>query len=85
MFVIRYSKQALKIKVKMPRDIAKMIDAELESIAASPAKYEGDWKSLQGSPFWRLRVGSWKVICEIVKNKLIIYVLKIGSRGDIYK
>jgi len=85
MFVIRYSKQALKSKLKIPRNIAKRIDAELESIAASPAKYEGDWKPLQGSPFWRLRVGDWRVICEIVKNKLIIYVLKIGSRGDIYK
>ncbi|MGA9109990.1 MAG: type II toxin-antitoxin system RelE family toxin [Smithella sp.] len=85
MFVIRYSKQALKIKVKMPRDIAKRIDAEIESIAVGPAKYEGDWKPLQGSPFWRLRIGGWRVICEIVKNKLIIYVLKIGSRGDIYK
>ena len=85
MFAIKYSKQALKIKAKMPKDIAKMIDAELESIAVSPAKYEGDWKRLQGSPFWRLRVGSWRVICEIVKNKLIISVLKIGSRGDIYK
>jgi mRNA interferase RelE/StbE len=85
MFAIKYSKQAIKTKAKMPKDIAKKIDAELESIAAGPAKYGGDWKQLQGSPFWRLRVGAWRVICEIVKKELIIYVLKIGSRGDIYK
>jgi mRNA interferase RelE/StbE len=85
MFAIKYSKQAIKTKAKMPKDIAKKIDAELESIAVSPAKYKGDWKQLQGSPFWRLRVGGWRVICEIVKKELIIYVLKIGSRGDIYK
>ena len=85
MFAIKYSKQALKIKVKMPNGIAKRIDAELESIAANPAKYDGDWKRLRGSPFWRLRVGDWRVICEIVKHQLMIYVLKIGSRGDIYK
>jgi mRNA interferase RelE/StbE len=85
MFAIKYSKQAVKIKAKMPKGIAEKIDAELEAIAAGPANYEGDWKPLQGSPFWRLRVGDWRVICEIVKNKLIIYVLKIGSRGDIYK
>lgn len=85
MFAIRYSKQALKIKTRMPKNISKKIDVELESIAENPAKYEGDWKRLQGSPFWRLRVGDWRVICEIVKNELIIYVLKIGTRGDIYK
>jgi len=30
----------------------------------------GDWKQLQGSPFWRLRVGGWRIICEIVKKNL---------------
>ena len=85
MFEIRYSKQALKIETRMPRNISKRIDAELESLAVNPSKYEGDWKRLQGSPFWRLRVGDWRLICEVVKNELIIYVLKIGTRGDIYK
>jgi len=85
MFAIKYSKQAVKIKAKMPKDIAKRIDDELESIATDPAKYEGDWQPFQGSPFWRLRVGVWRVICRIIKKELIIYVLKIGTRGDIYK
>ena len=85
MFTIKYSKQAIKTRVKMPKDIAERIDAELESIAAAPAAYKGDWKPLQGSPFWRLRVGGWRAICEMINNELIIYVLKIGSRGDVYK
>jgi mRNA interferase RelE/StbE len=85
MFVIKYSKQAVKTKTKIPKGIAERIDAELETIAADPKKYNGDWKQLQGSPFWRLCVGGWRVIGEIVKKELIIYVLKIASRGDIYK
>ena len=85
MFTIKYSKQANKTRAKMPRGIAERIDAELESIAIDPAAYQGDWKPLQGSPFWRLREGGWRAICEIINKELIIYVLKIGSRGDIYK
>ncbi|MBW6486193.1 MAG: type II toxin-antitoxin system RelE/ParE family toxin [Syntrophobacterales bacterium] len=85
MFAIRFSKQANKIKAKKPKGIAGRIDAELESIAANLAAYQGDWKPLQGSPFWRLRVGDWRAICEIINKELIIYVLKIGSRGDVYK
>jgi len=85
MFTIKYSKQAIKTRAKMPRGIAKRIDAELKSIAEDPAAYQGDWKPLQGSPFWRLREGGWRAICEIINNELIIYVLKIGSRGDVYK
>ncbi|MCX5970584.1 MAG: type II toxin-antitoxin system RelE/ParE family toxin [Coprothermobacterota bacterium] len=85
MFTIRYSKQANKTKAKMPKDIAERIDAALESIAADPVAYRGDWKPLQDSPFWRLREGGWRAICEIIHNELIIYVLKIGPRGDVYK
>ncbi len=85
MFTLKYSKQANKVKAKMPKGIAERIETELEAVATSPATYQGDWKPLLGSPFWRLRVGSWRAICEIINNELIIYVLKIGSRGDVYK
>ena len=74
-FTIKYSKQANKTRAKMPKGIAERIDAELEAIAADPTAY----------PFWRLREGGWRAICEIINNELIIYVLKIGSRGDVYK
>jgi len=69
----------------MPKGIAERIDAELESIAFDPTADQGDWKPLQGSPFWRLREGSWRAICEIINNEMIIHVLKIGSRGVVYK
>jgi len=85
MYTIRYSKQANKTKAKMPRGIAAHIEAELEAIACNPSVYQGDWKPLHSTQFWRLRVGGWRAICEIINNQLIIYVLKIGSRGDVYK
>ncbi len=43
-------KQANKTRAKIPEGIAERIDAELESIAADPAAYQGDWKPLPGSP-----------------------------------
>jgi mRNA interferase RelE/StbE len=85
MYSIKYSKQANKTKNKMPQGIAQRIETELDTIAINPTTYQGDWKPLQRSPFWRLRVGSWRAICQIIDNELIIYVLKIGSRGDVYK
>ncbi|HQM44590.1 MAG TPA: type II toxin-antitoxin system RelE/ParE family toxin [Smithellaceae bacterium] len=85
MFTIRYSKQAVKTRLKMQDGIAGKIDAELEKIAEDPKGYKGDWKRLEGTSFWRLRVGAWRVICDVLKNELIIYVLKTGSRGDVYK
>jgi len=85
MFNLRYHKQALKILLKMPRGIANQIRTELTAISDNPSTYQGDWKPLSGTQFWRLRVGGWRAICEFRDNELILFVLKIGSRGDIYK
>ena len=78
MLTLKYSKQANKTKARMPKGIAAHLEAELEAIAISPSTYQGDWKPLQGTPFWRLRVGGWRAICQIINEELIIYVLKIG-------
>jgi mRNA interferase RelE/StbE len=85
MFTVRYHKQALKVLARMPRGIAQHIRSELAVIAGDPSTYQGDWKPLSGTPFWRLRVGGWRAICEFHDNELILFVLKIGARGDIYK
>jgi Cytotoxic translational repressor of toxin-antitoxin stability system len=35
--------------------------------------------------YYRLRVGNYRIIYEIKNNELIIYVIRLGPRGDIYK
>lgn len=35
--------------------------------------------------FWRYRVGDYRIICDIQDRKIIVLVLSIGHRRDIYK
>ena len=37
------------------------------------------------SGFWRYRIGNFRIICEILDEKLIVLVLAIGHRREIYK
>lgn len=85
MYALRFSKPAVKTLTRMPRDLAGRVRAELDRVAADPVAYRGDWKRLQGSPYWRLRVGDWRAICELRAGELVLLVLKIGARGDVYK
>ena len=85
MFTLRFAKPALKALLKMPADIAKRMRAELAAVAADPSAYSGDGKPLQGSEFWRFRVGDWRAICDVRDGELVLLVVKIAPRGDAYK
>lgn len=85
MLSLRFAKPAIKTLCKMPTGIAKRMRMELDAVAADPAAYRGDWKPLQGSDFWRLRVGDWRAICDVRDGELILLVIKIAPRGDVYK
>jgi len=85
MLALRFAKSAEKVIARMPAGIARRMLEELRCIAADPAAYRGDWKPLAGSPYWRLRVGDWRAICERRDGELVLLVLKVAPRGDAYK
>lgn len=85
MLALRFAKSAEKAIAKMPRGSARRVLDELKAIAKQPGAYRGDWKPLQGSTFWRLRVGDWRAICDVRDSELVLLVLKVAARGDAYK
>lgn len=45
-------------------------------------------KALQGKRYaglWRYRIGDYRLICQIKDSELIILLLEIGHRKDVYK
>ena len=44
-------------------------------------------KSLKGSfsNLWRYRIGDYRIICEIQYEQILILVVRIGHRKDIYR
>lgn len=77
---IRLSKSAKKyLKTTEPRIAARLIEA----IGGLP---NGDVKSLKGKktpPLFRLRLGKYRIIFQ--KENNLIRVIKIDTRGDVYK
>ena len=67
---------------KLEKDIQERIVKALERIRIRP---ESHVKKLVGDLGYRLRVGEYRVILDIEKDKLIILVIKIGHRKNIYK
>lgn len=44
-------------------------------------------KALQGklSAYWRYRVGDYRLLCQIQDDELIVLVVELGHRKDIYR
>lgn len=84
MYQVIYRKTAAKVLLKMPLRIAEQFKEAFEQMAMNDE--DGlDIKKLEGREGFRLRIGGYRAIYRKLNDMLIIEVLKIGSRGDIYK
>ena len=82
MYDIIYKKLASKQIEKLPKEVQMRILKNLERIRIRPHYFV---KSLSGSPYFRLRVGDYRLILDIKNNKLIIIVLEAKHRKNVYK
>ena len=82
MFDIEFSRIAEKQIYKLEKGIQIKIISALERIRIRPYPIV---KKLVGSPYFRLRVGDHRLILDIRGDKLIIFVIEIGHRKNIYK
>jgi mRNA interferase RelE/StbE len=81
-YEILFTDTSLKQFKKLEKEVQERIIKALERIRIRP---EIHVKKLVGDPGYRLRVGDYRVILDIEKDKLIILVIKIGHRKHIYK
>ena len=71
---------------RLDRPTKERIVRVLWQLAENPDSNLVDIKPLPGrSGQLRLRIGDYRIIYRIEKDVLIIYVIAIGSRGDVYK
>ena len=85
MYKITYTTQAAKTLLKIQRNTAQLIREKLEQAALDPFKSIPNAKKLQGRSGYRLRVGDWLVIYEINKDEVVIIVIKIATRAEVYR
>ena len=82
MYELIYSPAALKQLEKLEHNIKERIVVALERLRIRPESC--DIKKLVGMLGYRFRVGDYRVIFDMEKDKLIILILQIGHRKNIY-
>ena len=84
MYTLRFSRQAQKFLEKQPSDVRNRIRTALLELAKDPLANR-QIKRLTGTDaLLRLRVGDFRVVFSIEQEELLILIIAIGNRGNIY-
>ncbi|MDH3395764.1 MAG: type II toxin-antitoxin system RelE/ParE family toxin [Nitrosopumilus sp.] len=68
---------------KLPDDIAKRIILKIEEIAQDDPYQKLD--KMTNSPYYKFRVGVYRGIINIVNDKMILLLVKVKHRSNVYK
>jgi mRNA interferase RelE/StbE len=85
MYNIEYAERVEGSMAKFPKHDKKAIFDKIDSLTTDPRPpgvepLHGELKGL-----YRVRIGNYRVIYAINDNKLLILIIKIAKRGDVYK
>jgi mRNA interferase RelE/StbE len=82
-YSIKLKPSAKRQLTKLHKAIVPRLQAKIDALAENP-RPDG-CKKLQGfENRYRIRVGEYRVIYEIHDDVLLVLIVKVGPRGDIY-
>ena len=86
MYEISYQKHAARQILRLHGDIARRISAKVEMVAADPYGNHPNAMRMRGrNGGFRLRVGDWRVLYFLDKERKRLLVTKIDRRGTVYR
>jgi mRNA interferase RelE/StbE len=82
-YKVEIKKSAVKEIEHLPRKDMKAVLGRIESLSENPRPY--DCKKLSGQEKYRIRCGSYRILYSIEDDILIVLVVKVGNRKDVYR
>jgi mRNA interferase RelE/StbE len=85
-WVIEFSEEAQKQFNKLDRAVQNRIRNFLRMRLAplNDPRVIGARLTGELSPFWRFRVGDYRIIADILEDRVIIQIVEVGHRRQIY-
>ena len=81
---VEFSPHANREFKKLPKNIKEEIDLVIKGLAEDPRPY--GYRKLHGwEDKYRVRVGNYRVIYEIHDGVLLVLVVSVGDRADVYR
>lgn len=83
-YTIQFKPLALRQLEKLPREGQRRLSAKIEALRDDP--FPAGCKKMAAVPdAWRIRAGDYRVVYQIHRTMLIVLVLTVGHRRDVYR
>ncbi len=83
-YSVTLSPRARRQLLKLPADIGRRIERAIDALVEDP-RPEGARKLEGGDDLYRIRVGDYRIVYQAEDKELLILVLKVGHRRDVYR
>ncbi len=84
MFRVEYAKSVAKDLKSLPKSLrARALDVAENILAVAP--FQGKPLSGPYKGLYRFRVGEYRIVYSIEKERLVVFVLRIRHRKDVYR
>ena len=86
-YKVEFTEQAKKQLSKLDKSVAKLITSWLMKNlhGCENPRQHGKGLTSNRSGQWRYRIGDYRLIADIQEDRIVILILEIGHRRDIYK
>ena len=81
-FEVIWANSAIRQLRKLDRSVAKRVFNAVGRLKESPHRW---LTRIVNSPYYRLRVGDYRIILDIRESELRVLVLKVGHRRSVYR
>jgi mRNA interferase RelE/StbE len=82
-YKVEFTKSAQKELDKLPQGASKRIMKSINKLAGQPRS--GSVRPMVGSTSWRLRVGDYRVIYDILDEEVRVLIIKVKHRKEAYR
>ncbi len=87
-FEIEFDPAALDDLKKLDRPVQQRLLGFLRERVALLDDPRSIGEALAGSRlgnYWKYRVGDWRIVCDIQDRRIVVRVLHVGNRRDVYR
>jgi mRNA interferase RelE/StbE len=87
-WIVEFDPDAVKDLKKLDKQVQRRI-VDFLRVRLSPMQNPRDLgEALAGSElgnYWKYRVGDWRIICDIQDKRIVVRVLRVGNRREVYR